>query len=243
MAVPNYGRWAQLVTFVGLAGAGVSVLAVPAFEGAAQSDRYARVLEFIDRAYPGLRSATVGVQISSGESLASGRDWMWDFSVLLTQANAVSATRSPDESWFVAHLAFHNDTPPHFSSFHAYGRFVRQPENERLVQAVRDDVDWSEARVRASLDQHGVKYGPDKKAELLAVADLDALRLFVNGEQRLRIAEASFTFPPPSKASDWKSGELLWRVTYVTTAGRKVRYYASFEPFDGKLVDLLRSYD
>jgi hypothetical protein len=116
------------------------------------------------------------------------------------------------------------------------GLFVNGEKQEALKKLVDEHRDWSEAQMTDALATAGVKFGPNQKDAILAKFPVKEFEAAVG---KIHIISASFTFRGNEKPPFYAVME--WSIRFQTTDGKhRDEYFASLEPFQGKVTSLGR---
>jgi hypothetical protein len=118
--------------------------------------------------------------------------------------------------------------------FHAYSDVVHEQQLNDLQQVVKSHPNWSENQLIAALKRAGVRFGPRDKEAFASSLHLREAERFLG---RLQIDSIDFE----SRGSA-VSDELTWTVRAHARLGdgKDHDYVLTFEPFDGKLIRILR---
>jgi hypothetical protein len=117
----------------------------------------------------------------------------------------------------------------------------RQDKFEKLIEKYPD---WSTAQVVEALKEAGAKFGPDQKEQVIKTLPLGGLRPYMGD---LKVESARFVL---KDARDWKQlaialGGAFWvvHITATLPSGGTYYYWFAIEPFEGKVMSILRVFD
>lgn len=115
--------------------------------------------------------------------------------------------------------------------------------NDNRLDAVAKEVDanpkWGENEIQAALEKAGARFGPRSKEELIRSLPMPTLNSLLGS---VKIVSVEFN-ARDQNTPEHSSANLTWAVILMShMEGKKdLRYYAAFEPFDGKLIFLHRN--
>lgn len=137
---------------------------------------------------------------------------------------------------------FQFDEEGHLTSFGADGAFIndRKDDNE-VYEIVRAHPEMTYAQVVATMKEHGTRYGPDDREQLLKDLPLKQLAPFLGNLQILSVSCPQMDKGPNEVpwVNRWLTPD--WTVKAQTTAkdGTKVPYELRFSHLNGYLTGLL----
>lgn len=123
----------------------------------------------------------------------------------------------------------------------AGGPAVNTEKREHLNRLVDSHPEWSNAQITEVLERAGAQFGPSSKDDLLKAIPVSPLQQLIGD---IKIGSATLRFRDEAQMKEHlPSAILLWEVDLRAQIGNEppVKYYAQFEPFQGKLVSLMKS--
>jgi hypothetical protein len=140
---------------------------------------------------------------------------------------------------FLASVRFGFDQDQKLYELSASGTTVGAERLEQLRRQVDSHPEWSDKDIEDMLKKEGAHFGPWAKDELTRLLPISVFRLLLGSVQ---ISSVDFsTRDERQMKAHLASANLEWDVTLTAhVQGRKdMRYIASFEPFQGKLISLI----
>jgi len=117
------------------------------------------------------------------------------------------------------------------------GEAAKTPENDSMHRLVQSHPEWSDAEANQALKQAGARYGTEDKQEFLKRLPLKQLEPVLG---KLTLVSANFhVFNNPEHLGD-PSLEWWVNVSVLLPDGTRGSYALFFEPFEGKLIEILR---
>jgi hypothetical protein len=119
---------------------------------------------------------------------------------------------------------------------------VHEHELEDVRRLVGSHSEWSDAQIGNALKQAGARFGPDDKEAFVDSLPLNKAERFLG---KLKIASVEFTYPKRQPSGRMPVPALIWTVQAdaVLPDGTHPQYSFDFEPFGGKLIALVQSFD
>jgi hypothetical protein len=108
---------------------------------------------------------------------------------------------------------------------------------ETVRQLVQSHPKWSDAQAVNALKKAGARFGPDEKEAFINSLPLDKAEPFLG---RLKITSVEFAHLGSDRIGSFAAAALDWNVQAEShfPDGTDTTYFFSFEPFEGKLIDL-----
>lgn len=217
-----------------------SLWAQPPATATRPDDFVARAKQFIRRLYPGLDPLLRPVIIDEGVFGPPNKtdDMMNSFTFELRDLNprfgrTISGMCAAPA---LSALFTFDRKKKELTDLKVWGNSVITARRNDLDEELTRHPEWSDARITAELNGAGARYGPDHKAEFLQALPIKELAPFVSGELKVESTEFEPRF--------MKQGFLAWTVQakWHSPDGREADCTLMFEPFEGRLTDLSRSF-
>jgi hypothetical protein len=125
---------------------------------------------------------------------------------------------------------------------HANSDAVHEHQLEALRQSVESHPEWSDIQIASALQQAGARCGPNDQEAFVNSLPLNKAERFLG---KLKITSVKFGYPNRDHSGHFAASALNWTVQAeaVLPNGTHPRYAFTFEPFEGKLTDLVQSLD
>jgi hypothetical protein len=154
--------------------------------------------------------------------------------------NTPGAGSPQRESDLTIHFEFFDEIGgPGLFQMMTIGPLANHDKLESLRRSVDDHPTWSDTQVIETMESSGARFGPDKKGALIAQLHLDRLGAILGP---IHVHSAEFNLRnEAARQNNLESAELVWRVQISAgTQRRKLDYVLMAEPFDGKVIGIVR---
>lgn len=122
-------------------------------------------------------------------------------------------------------------------TFFGQGPIVESDRNESIHKLIDSHPEWSDEQEIRALKDADARYGPNQKQALMKILPLEKLKIFLGD---FEVKSVEFELHGQDKEGSFAS--LWWRVELEVRErkNQRVSYYATFEPFEGRLIGLGR---
>ena len=122
----------------------------------------------------------------------------------------------------------------------AFSEVVHEHQLKELRRLVMSHPEWSQVQIADAVKQAGVRFGPSDKDAFVSSLPLNKTERFFGV---LKVTSVEFTYPRKDALGHLMESRLDWVVQAEATLpdGTHPDYVFTFEPFEGKLVDMWQS--
>lgn len=204
-------------------------------------DKIALAKQIVRQLYPELTGRGLYFTIADESTLDSeGGSTHFAMHVLQPVKGVAAVPERCPPSLITVGFVFPVEGDDRIHSLHAGGPTVNMDENGRLRELVDEHPDWSDKKVEEVLRNAGVHFGPWAKDALVNSLPMPVLNLLL-GE--VQITAMKFVMRDEKQMQEGlHSAALSWGIEMSShMEGRQdERYFATFEPFRGRLIGLLQ---
>ena len=246
-------RWVVVVSLIGVAAfSGTPALRAGqprsyGWSGPVDSLRVAQsVFEAFFPELKGHQYPMLMARVQSFDKLAVSEQFLRDFDIEVKDSVSVwkpMTQETIDRHLLVASVRFSRDGS--IESIHFKGRANRYLEHQALVVEMGGHPDWPDARIRAAMQQGGMRFAPDREEQFL-MSVMPALNQFAAAlGGSLQIAKATFELRVPSSNDPAERAvKLEWRATCEISSQVPGRFYEKyallFEPIGATLQSIMK---
>jgi hypothetical protein len=129
------------------------------------------------------------------------------------------------------------DSTGRILQYQALGTFVEGPKNLLLAEDLEAHPDWTQAQMRARLQQLAAQYGPDRAPDLTRALDATRWTAFLGSN--FTAGAATFQWRDATATATAPRAGWVTDVSAAPTVGVTASYRVRFEPIGGRLVEIM----
>lgn len=194
----------------------------------------------IIRLYPELKGKDLHVGIADGGLLETPGP-LSEFTMVIQHPShdVLLAGQCPIPVLSVTFTFAVTNTDHQLFLFGAGGPVVNEDRIKRITDEVDSHPEWSDADVLSALSKAGARFGPSARKELLDQLPIKGLSVLMGD---IEVESAEFKIRDASQMREHlPAASLVWVVKVSARSnGRKLTYHIMLEPFDGKVIYIVR---